>query len=37
VREEGARKGSERRERRRKRGRGWWMVLEDAAKGADGG
>lgn len=37
VREEGARKGSERRERRRKRGRGWWRVQENAPKGPDGG
>jgi hypothetical protein len=36
VREEGACKGSERRERRRKRGLGWWRVQEDAAKGAGG-
>lgn len=37
MREEGARKGPERRERRRSRGWGCGRVREDAAKGADGG
>ena len=37
VREEGAGKGPERRERRRSRGRGCWRVLEDATEGTDGG
>ena len=37
MREEGAGKGPERRERRRSRGRGCWRVLEDATEGTDGG